>query len=156
MQPQVNDEGAVPVGVPGPLVLLHLRPWNSNFFSTQLMLPGTVPSLQIQKCPGRMLASSSVDHTSRACTHPHGPGLALFSSSTSPILVEGLEEVKGLLKKGTPMSWLQETLEEELWEEEQFQQGHTPPPPGLQLVWDQLSPLLQGQQRPASGRTIRD
>ena len=62
--------------------------------------------------------------------------------------MEGLEEVKGLLKEGTPMSWLQETLEEELWEEEQFQPGHTPPPPGLQPVWDQLSPLLQGQQRP--------
>ena len=56
--------------------------------------------------------------------------------------MEGLEEVKGLLKEGTPMSWLQETLEEELWEEEQFQQGHTLPPPGLQPVWDQLSPLL--------------
>ncbi len=49
----------------------------------------------------------------------------------SPILLEGLEEVKGLLKKGTPVSWLQKTLEEELWEEEQFQQGHTPPPQGL-------------------------
>ena len=40
-------------------------------------------------------------------------------------------------------------------EEEQFQQGHTPPSPGLQWVWDQLSPLLQGQHQPASGRTIR-
>jgi hypothetical protein len=37
-----------------------------------------------------------------------------------------LEEVKGFLQEGTPTSWLQETLEEELWEEEQFQQGHTP------------------------------
>ena len=71
-------------------------------------------------------------------------------------LTEGLEEIKGLLKEGTPISWLRETLEEELWEEEQFQQGHTPPPPGLQGVWDQLSPLLQGQHQPASGRTIRD
>ena len=81
---------------------------------------------------------------------------SLIYEPTSPILVEGLEEVKGLLKEGTPMSWLQETLEEELWEEEQFQQGHTLPPPGLQPVWDQLSPLLQGQQRPVEGRTIRD
>ena len=71
-------------------------------------------------------------------------------------LTEGLEEIKGLLKEGTPISWLRETLEEELWEKEQFQQGHTPPPPGLQWVWDQLSPLLQGQHQPASGRTIRD
>ena len=71
-------------------------------------------------------------------------------------LTEDLEEIKGLLKEGTPISWLRETLEEELWEEEQFQQGHTPSPPGLQWVWDQLSPLLQGQKIPASGRTIRD
>jgi ribonuclease HI len=71
-------------------------------------------------------------------------------------LTEDLEEIKGLLKEGTPISWLRETLEEELWEEEQFQQGHTPPPPGLQWVWDQLSPLLQGQHQPVSGRTIRD
>jgi hypothetical protein len=85
MQPQFNDEGAVPVGVPGALVLLPLAlvTCNSNFFSTQLMLPGTVPSLQIQKCPDRMLVSSSVDHTSRACMHAHAPGLALLSSLTT-------------------------------------------------------------------------
>ena len=71
-------------------------------------------------------------------------------------LTEGLEEIEGLLKEGTPISWLRETLEEELWEEEQFQQGHTPPPPGLQRVWDRLNPLLQGQHQSASGRTIRD
>ena len=71
-------------------------------------------------------------------------------------LTEDLEEIKGLLKEGTPISWLRETLEEELWEEEQFQQGRTPPPPGLQWVWDQLIPLLQGQKIPAAGRTIRD
>jgi hypothetical protein len=81
---------------------------------------------------------------------------SLIYEPPSPILVEGLEEVKGVLKERTPISWLQQTLEEELWEEEQFQQGHTPPPPGLQTVWDQLSPLLQGQQRPVEGRTIRD
>ncbi len=80
----------------------------------------------------------------------------LMYEPPSPILLEGLEQVKGLLKEGTPVSWIQKTLEEELWEEEQFQQGHTPPPPGLQMVWDQLSPLLQGQQRPVEGRTIRD
>ena len=39
---------------------------------------------------------------------------SLIYEPTSPILVEGLEEVKGLLKEGTPMSWRQETLEEEL------------------------------------------
>ena len=42
--------------------------------------------------------------------------------------MEGLEEVKKLLTGETPVSWLQKTLEEELWEEEQFQQGHTPLP----------------------------
>jgi hypothetical protein len=45
-----------------------------------------------------------------------------------------LEEVKGLLKEGTPVSWFQKTLEEELWEEEQFQQGHTPLPPEFEVV----------------------
>ena len=59
---------------------------------------------------------------------------SLIYEPPSQSLTEGLEEIKGLLKEGTPISWLRETLEEELWEEEQFQQGHTPPPPGLQLV----------------------
>ena len=81
---------------------------------------------------------------------------SLIYEPPSPILLEGLQEVKGLLEEGTAVSWLQETLEEELWEEEQFQQGHTPPSPGLQTVWDQLNPLLQGQQRPVKGSTIRD
>ncbi len=47
------------------------------------MLPGNVPSLQIQKCPDLMLDSSSLDHTSRACMHPQTPGLVLFSSFTT-------------------------------------------------------------------------
>ncbi len=37
----------------------HLRSYNSNFFFTQFMLPGTVPSLQIQKCPVHMLDRST-------------------------------------------------------------------------------------------------
>ncbi len=49
-----------------PLYSSHSRTWNSKFFSTQLILPWTVPSLQIQKCPDHMLVSSSVDHTSWA------------------------------------------------------------------------------------------
>ncbi len=55
---------------------------------------------------------------------------SLIYEPPSPILLEGLEEVKGLLKEGTPVS----------------------------IVWEQLSqqPLLQGQQRPVEGRTIRD
>jgi hypothetical protein len=56
MQPQFNDEGAVPVGVPGALVLLPLAlpTLQLDFLSTQVMVPGNVPSLQIQKCPGRL------------------------------------------------------------------------------------------------------
>ena len=60
--------------------------------------------------------------TTKAIPPPEAGELirSLIYEPTSPILVEGLEEVKGLLKEGTPMSCLQETLEEELWEEEQF------------------------------------
>ncbi len=61
----------------------HFRPWNSNFLSTEVMLRGNVPNLQIQKCPVHMLVSSSLDHTSWVCMHPHTPGLALYSSLTT-------------------------------------------------------------------------
>ena len=80
----------------------------------------------------------------------------LIYEPSSPILMEGLEEVKKLLTGETPVSWLQKTLEEELWEEEEFQQGHTPLPPGLQTVWNHLSPLLRGQQKSVGGRMIRE
>jgi hypothetical protein len=53
----------------------------------------------------------------------------LIYEPSSPILQEGMKEVKGLLKEGTAVSWLQKTPEEELWEEEQFQREHTPLPP---------------------------
>ena len=69
--------------------------------------------------------------------------------------MEGLEEVKGLLKQETPTSWLRGILAEELWEEEQFQQGNVPIPPSLQTVWDQLSIFL-GQHTRVTGGTIRD
>jgi len=69
--------------------------------------------------------------------------------------MEGLEEVKGLLKKETPISWLRMILAEELREEEQFQQGNIPIPPSLQTVWDQLS-LFLGQHTRVTGGTIRD
>ena len=69
--------------------------------------------------------------------------------------MEGLEEVKGLLRRGTPTSWFRGILAEELWEEEQFQQGNVPIPPGLQIVWDQLSAFL-GQYTRVAGDTIRD
>ncbi len=66
-----------------PLYSSHWRTCNSNFFSSQLMLPGTIPRLQIQKCLVRMIVSSSVDHTSRACTYPYASGLVFFSSLTT-------------------------------------------------------------------------
>ena len=44
----------------------------------------------------------------------------LIYEPSSPILLEGLEEVKKLLKDETPVSWFRKILEEELWEEEQF------------------------------------
>ncbi len=41
--------------------------------------------------------------------------MAGATDDQSYTLTEGLEEIKGLLKEGTPISWLRETLEEELW-----------------------------------------
>ncbi len=79
----------------------------------------------------------------------------LVHEPSRPILMEGLEEVIGLLRQGTPISWLRGILAEELWEEEQFQQGNVPIPPGLQTVWDQLSAFL-GQHTRVTGGTIRD
>ncbi len=79
----------------------------------------------------------------------------LIHEPSSLNLLEELEEVKELLNKETPKSWLQKTSAEELWEEEHFQQGDIPIPPGLQTVWDQLS-LFLGQQEPVTGKTIRD
>ncbi len=45
----------------------HLWSCNSNFFSTEVMILGTVPNLQIQKCPGRMLGSKSSPSYKRSC-----------------------------------------------------------------------------------------
>jgi hypothetical protein len=43
----------------------------------------------------------------------------LIYESSNPILLEGLEKVKELLKDETPVSWFRKILEKELWEEEQ-------------------------------------
>ncbi len=85
MQPQFNDEGTVPVGVPGALVLL---PLSLPVLQLELSLytghaTRKRPELADPKCPDHMLVSSSLDHTSRACMHPHTPGLALFRSLTT-------------------------------------------------------------------------
>jgi hypothetical protein len=52
------------------------------------------------------------------------------------ILLEELEDIKHTMSQGTPLSWLIETLTEELWNEEQFQGGDTSIHllPGLQTV----------------------
>ncbi len=63
----------------------HLRASNLNFFSTQLLLPATLPNLSSQWCPGRTCLSSCGDQSSRGCTHPHLSGLT-FSSSLATIL----------------------------------------------------------------------
>ena len=59
---------------------------------------------------GKAIPSQEVDELIRG----------LIYEPSSPILLEGLEEVKELLKDETPVSWLRKILEEELWEEEQF------------------------------------
>jgi hypothetical protein len=46
--------------------------------------------------------------------------------------------IKNILDPKTPIGWLKETLNQELWEEEMFQEGDVPLPPGLQTVWDRL------------------
>ena len=56
---------------------------NSNFFSTQLLFPGTLPNFSSQKCPGRTCLSSCGDQSSRVCTHPHLSGLAFSNSLTT-------------------------------------------------------------------------
>ena len=54
--------------------------------------------------------------TAKAIPSPEARELirSLIYEPPSPILLEGLEEVKRLLKEGTPVSWIQKTLEEEL------------------------------------------
>ena len=49
-------------------------------------------------------------------------------------VLEELEEIKELLDKRTPITWLSDILTEELWEEEDFQGGDTPLPPTRPLV----------------------
>ena len=51
-------------------------------------------------------------------------------------LLEELEDIKHALSQDTPLSWLIEKLTDELWKEEQFQNGDLPTQsvPGLQTV----------------------
>jgi hypothetical protein len=49
----------------------------------------------------------------------------LYEPSETALLDE-LESIKTILNPKTPISWLKETLSQELWEEEIFQGGDTP------------------------------
>ena len=49
-------------------------------------------------------------------------------------VLEELEEIKELLDKRTPITWLSDILTEEPWSEEDFQGGDTPLPPSLATV----------------------
>ena len=61
-----------------------------------------------------------------------------------------------ILDPKAPISWLKEIPSTELWEEELFQGGDIPLPPGLQMIWNQLAHRLghhyhQLSNLPASG-----
>ncbi len=49
----------------------------------------------------------------------------LYEPSETALLDE-LESIKTILNPKTPISWLKETLSQELWEEEIFQGGDAP------------------------------
>jgi hypothetical protein len=60
------------------------------------------------------------------------------------------------MNQDTPLSWLIETLTEELWKGEQFQEGDLSVHlvPGLQTVWQHLTAHIK-QGRKVTGDTIR-
>ena len=78
----------------------------------------------------------------------------LIHEPSETALLDELESIKKILNPKTPISWLKETLSQELWEEEIFQGGDVPLPPGLQTIWDRLSRHL-GFSRQIPAVTIR-
>ena len=80
----------------------------------------------------------------------------LIHEPSEATLLEELEDIKHTMSQDTPLSWLIETLTEELWNEEQFQGGDLPIHlvPGLQTVWHHLTTHIK-QDRRATGDTIR-
>jgi hypothetical protein len=68
--------------------------------------------------------------------------------------MEELDSIKKILDPKTPLVWLKEILSSELWEEELFQGGDVPLPPGLQMTWNQLSHHL-GHHHQIPEATIR-
>ena len=80
----------------------------------------------------------------------------LIHEPSESILLEELEDIKHIMSQDTPLSWIIETLTEELWNEEQFQGGDISIQcmPGLQTVWHHLTAHIK-QDRKATGNTIR-
>ena len=78
----------------------------------------------------------------------------LLHEPSETVLLDELESIKKTLNPKTPIDWLKETLSQELWEEETFQGGDVPLPPGLQTIWDRLSRYL-GYSRQIPATTIR-
>jgi hypothetical protein len=80
----------------------------------------------------------------------------LIHEPSETVLLEELDDIKHTMGQDTPLSWLIETLTEELWNGEQFQGGDLPIQcmTGLQTVWHHLTAHIK-QDRKASGNTIR-
>ncbi len=80
----------------------------------------------------------------------------LIHEPSEVTLLEELEDIKRTMSQDTPLSWLTETLMEELWNEEQFQGDdisiHLVP--GLQTGWHHLTSHIK-QDRRSTGDTIR-
>jgi hypothetical protein len=80
----------------------------------------------------------------------------LIHEPSEATLLEELEDIKHTISQDTPLSWLTETLMEELWNEEQFQGGdlsiHLVP--GLRTVWHHLTAHIKHDRR-VTGDTIR-
>ena len=80
----------------------------------------------------------------------------LLHKPSEAVLMEELDSIKKILDPKAPISWLKEIPSTELWEEELFQGGDIPLPPGLQMIWNQLAHRLghhyhQLSNLPASG-----
>ena len=72
-------------------------------------------------------------------THTSQLIIDLLHEPSEDALMEELDSIKKILDPKTSISWLKEILSLELWEEEFFQGGDVPLPPGLQMLWKQLT-----------------
>ena len=63
----------------------------------------------------------------------------LLHEPSEVALMEELDSIKKILDPKTSISCLKEILNLELWEEELYQGGNVPLPPGLQMIWNQLT-----------------